>query len=94
MLQSPPPPLLGPSVPVGDPFGIPPLLASQRVPAGDPQACTHSHHIRLGNSSNIIRNDSPQRTQYCLLWAPPNQTSQEVSHPGTTLAEACLTAEF
>jgi hypothetical protein len=33
-------------------------------------------------------------TQYCPLLAPPNQTSQEVTHPGTTLAEACLTTEF
>jgi hypothetical protein len=33
-------------------------------------------------------------TQYCPLLAPPNQTSQEVTHPGTALAEARLTAEF
>jgi hypothetical protein len=33
-------------------------------------------------------------TQYCLLLAPPNQTSQEVTHPGITLTEARLTAEF
>jgi hypothetical protein len=33
-------------------------------------------------------------TQYCLLLAPPNQTSQEVTHPGSTLAEARLTVEF
>jgi hypothetical protein len=33
-------------------------------------------------------------TQYCLLLAPPNQTSQEVTHPSTTLAEAYLIAEF
>jgi hypothetical protein len=32
--------------------------------------------------------------QYCLLLAPGNQTSQEVTHPGTILAEARLTAEF
>jgi hypothetical protein len=33
-------------------------------------------------------------TQYCSLLAPLNQTSQEVTHPGTTSAEARLTAEF
>jgi len=33
-------------------------------------------------------------TQYCLLLAPPNQTSQDVTHPGIALAEARLTAEF
>jgi hypothetical protein len=39
-------------------------------------------------------NDSPPMTQYCLLLAPPNQTSQEVTHPGIALAEARLAAEF
>jgi hypothetical protein len=29
-----------------------------------------------------------------LLLAPPNQTSQEVTHPGIALAEARLAAEF
>jgi hypothetical protein len=33
-------------------------------------------------------------TQYRPLLAPPNQTSWEVTHPGTTLVEARLTAEF
>jgi len=33
-------------------------------------------------------------TQYCMLLAPLNQTSQKVTHSGTTLAEARLTAEF
>ena len=36
----------------------------------------------------------PNDTQYCPLLAPPNQTSQEVTHPGTTLVEARLIAEF
>jgi hypothetical protein len=39
-------------------------------------------------------NDPPLTTQYCPLLAPPNQTSQEVTHPGTTLVEARLTARF
>jgi hypothetical protein len=33
----------------------------------------------------------PNDTQYCPLLAPLNQTSQEVTHPGTTPAEARLT---
>jgi hypothetical protein len=33
-------------------------------------------------------------TQYCPLLAPSNQTFQEVTHSGTTLAEARLIAEF
>jgi hypothetical protein len=36
----------------------------------------------------------PNDKQYCPLLASPNQTSQEVTHPSTTLAEARLTAEF
>jgi hypothetical protein len=36
----------------------------------------------------------PNDTQYCPLLAPLNQTSQEVTHHGTTPAEARLTAEF
>jgi hypothetical protein len=32
--------------------------------------------------------------QYCLLLAPPNQTSQKVTYLNTILAEARLTAEF
>jgi hypothetical protein len=39
-------------------------------------------------------NDPPQTTQYCTLLAPPNQTSYEITHLGTTLVEARLTAEF
>jgi len=37
-----------------------------------------------------VCNDSPPMTQYCPLLAPPNQTSQEVTHPSTTLAKARL----
>jgi hypothetical protein len=36
----------------------------------------------------------PNDTQYCLLLALLNQTSQEVTHLGTTPVEACLTVEF
>jgi hypothetical protein len=39
-------------------------------------------------------NDPPSMTQYCPLLRLPNQTSQEVTHPGIALAEARLTAEF
>jgi len=44
--------------------------------------------VLLGGSDTVC-NDS-----YCSLLASPNQTSQEVIHPGTTLVEARLTAEF
>jgi hypothetical protein len=36
----------------------------------------------------------PNDTQYCPLLATLNQTSQEITHPGTAPAEARLTAEF
>jgi hypothetical protein len=53
--------LSGPSVLVGEPYGISPFLASQRVPASDPSlACAHSPHLKLGNGSNTICNTSPQ----------------------------------
>jgi hypothetical protein len=48
----------------------------------------------LGAMEDVECNNPPQTTQYCSLLAPPNQTSQEVTHPGTTLAEARLTADF
>jgi hypothetical protein len=38
-----------------------------------------------------FNNDSPQTTQSCPLLTHSNQTSQEVTHPDTTLAEARLT---
>jgi len=41
-----------------------------------------------------IYNDPHPTTQYCPLLAPPNQTSQEVTHSSTTLAKAHLTMEF
>jgi hypothetical protein len=34
----------------------------------------------------------PNDTQYCPFLAPPNQTSQEITHYGATLTEARLTA--
>jgi hypothetical protein len=64
------------------------------VLAGDPHGLVHVPHLRLGNGSDTICNNSPPMTQYCPLLAPPNQTFQEVTHPGTTLTEARLTAEF
>jgi hypothetical protein len=36
----------------------------------------------------------PNDTQYCPLLAPPNQTSQGVTHPDTTFVEAFLIVEF
>jgi hypothetical protein len=39
-------------------------------------------------------NNPPQTKQYYPLLALSNQTSQEVTHPATTLTEARLTAEF
>jgi hypothetical protein len=36
----------------------------------------------------------PNDTQYCPLLALLNQTSQEVTHPGTAPTEARLTAKF
>jgi hypothetical protein len=51
-------------------------------------------YLRLGSDFDTICNDPPQITQYYLLLALSNHTSQEVIHPSTTLAEACLTAEF
>jgi hypothetical protein len=41
----------------------------------------------------IVRSH-PNDIQYCPLLAPINQTSQEVTYLGTTLAEARLTAEL
>jgi hypothetical protein len=46
------------------------------------------------DSINEAVTSHPNDTQYCPLLAPLNQTSQEVTHPGTTPAEARLTAEF
>jgi hypothetical protein len=38
-------PLLGPSVLVGDPYGISPFLVSQRVPASDLHGLVHASPI-------------------------------------------------
>jgi hypothetical protein len=65
------------------------------VPVGNSHGLVHTHpHLWLGNGSNIICNDAPKTTQYCPLLALPNQTSLEVTHLGTTLTKARLTAEF
>jgi hypothetical protein len=65
------------------------------VPTGDPHELVHAPtHLRLGNGSDTICNYTPQMTQYCPLLVLPNQTSKEVTHPDTTLAEAHLIAEF
>jgi len=55
-----------------------------------------AHPVVIGKSQQIRNfcNDSPTMTQYCPHLDPSNQTSQEVTHPSTTLAEARLTAEF
>jgi hypothetical protein len=88
-------PLLGPSVPAGDPHGISPFLASQRAPASDLHGLVHVSRIS-GWAMALIPfvTSHPNDTQYCPLLAPRNQTSQEVTHPDTTLAEACLITEF
>jgi hypothetical protein len=54
------------------------------------QIWTLSNH--LGPTASVTSH--PNDTQYCPLLAPLNQTSQEVTHPSTTSAEARLTAEF
>jgi hypothetical protein len=47
------------------------------VPAGVPHwACARSHHLRLGNGSDTICNDSPPMTQYCPLLAPQTRLPQ------------------
>jgi hypothetical protein len=94
-------PVLGPSVPAGDSYGITPFLASQQVPVSDPHGLVHAPpYLRLGNGSDTIwdgiarvygLNEIQARE---MVLAPLNQTSQEVTHLGTTLVEVCLTAEF
>jgi hypothetical protein len=54
----------------------------------------HHEHDLLLSLISIGVTSQPNNTQYCPLLAPLNQTSQEVTHPDTTPAEACLTAEF
>jgi hypothetical protein len=52
------------------------------------------HDLALLGGSDTIYNDPPLMTQFYSASVPPNKASQEVTHPGTTLVEACLTAEF
>jgi len=88
-------PLLGPSVPAGDPHGITQFLASQQVPTGDLHGLIYGPPISGWEMALIpFCNNPPPMTQYCLLLAPPNQASKEVTYLGTTLAEARLTTEF
>jgi hypothetical protein len=54
----------------------------------------HIHAHGINHEEQNSCNDPPPMTQYCPLLTPSNQTSQEVTHLGTTLAEARLTAEF
>jgi len=42
----------------------------------------------------LASSNPPPMTQYYLFLASSNQTFQEVTHPGITLTEARLTAEF
>jgi hypothetical protein len=67
---------------------------SQRAFASDLHRLVHAAPI-LGWAMDLIPFVTlhPNDTQYCLLSAPSNQTSQGVTHPGTTLTEARLTAE-
>jgi hypothetical protein len=51
----------------------------------------HELDIMVGGRSVTSH---PNETQYCPLLAPLNQTFQEVTYPGITLAEARLTAKF
>jgi hypothetical protein len=61
---------------------------------GDPHWLVYAPFI-LGWAMTLIPcNDPPSMTQYCLFFAPPNQTFQEVTYPDITLAEARLTAKL
>jgi hypothetical protein len=56
-----------------------------------------SNGISLSLSLSLsvcLCNDPPPITQYCPFFAPPNQASQEITHPGTTLAETRLIVKF
>jgi hypothetical protein len=92
MSQSPP---LGTQRPCWQPSWDPLFLSIPTSARWQPKwACARSPHLRLGNDSDTICNDLPSMTQYCPLLAPRNQIFQEVTHPGTTLTEVRLTAEF
>ena len=89
-------PLLRPSVLAGGLMGLAHSWhPSQRASASDLHGLVHAPPIS-GWAMALIPfvTPHPNVTQYCPLLAPPNQTSQEVTHPSTTIAEACLTAEF
>ncbi|GLT72377.1 hypothetical protein SLA2020_443170 [Shorea laevis] len=63
-----------------------PPLGTQRSRWRPSWACARSPHLRLGYGSDTICND-PSHPKDTILSAfgSPNQTSQEVTHPGTTL---------
>jgi hypothetical protein len=85
-------PFLGLNVPTGDPHGISLFLVSQQVPASNLHGLVHVPPISGWAMALIpFLIPHPNDTQYCLLLTPPNQTSQEVTHPSTTLAKARLT---
>jgi hypothetical protein len=50
--------------------------------------------VEVDGSGGVGVTSHSNDTQYCLLLASLNQTSQEVTHLGTTPAKARLTAEF
>ncbi|GLT53976.1 hypothetical protein SLA2020_272100 [Shorea laevis] len=70
-------------------------LGTQRPRWQPSWACARSPHLRLGNGSDTIYND-PHHPYDTILSAfgSPKPTSQKVTHPGTTLVEARLTAKF
>jgi hypothetical protein len=69
-------PILGPSVPAGDPYGISPFLASKRAPTSDLHGLVHVPPISGWTMALIpFVTPHPKDTQYCLLLAPSNQTS-------------------
>jgi hypothetical protein len=89
-------PLLGPNIPASGLMGLAHSWhPSQRVFASDLHGLVHASPISGWTMALIpFVTPHPNDTQYCPLLAPPNQTSQKVTHPDTTLAEARLTAEF
>ena len=89
-------PLLRPSVLAGGLMGLAHSWhPSQRASASDLHGLVHAPPIS-GWAMALIPfvTPHPNDSQYCPLLAPLNQTSQEVTHPGTTFAEARLTVEF
>jgi hypothetical protein len=89
-------PLLRPIVPTGGLMGLAHSWhPSLRAFASDLHGLVHALPIS-GWAMTLILFVTPHSndTQYCPHLAPQNQTSQEVTHPGTTLTEAHLTAKF